>query len=100
MRGQFHFQDGYTYRMPVSIRNYPYSRDVRVFYDDCRVYSFDQRTDMEALAPMIPEEFEITAPIVNWQYANCRGVDFISNCSANEVSRPLHHASRRSETAC
>lgn len=79
MRGTFHFQEGYTYRMPVSIRNYPYNRDVRVYYDDCRAYSFDQKTDMEALAPLIPEEFEILAPVVNWQYVNCRSVDFMMN---------------------
>lgn len=77
MRGTFAFRDGYTYRMPVTLRNYPFDHDVRVFYDDCRMFSFDQKTDAEALAPLIPREFEITAPVVNWTYTNCRGVDFM-----------------------
>ena len=77
MKGTFRFQDGYTYRMPVTLRNYPFSRDVRVFYDDCRMFSFDQKTDIEALAPLIPEDFEITAPVISWGYINCRGVDFM-----------------------
>lgn len=79
MRGKFTFKDGYTYRMPVTLRNYPYNRDVRVFYSDCRAYFVDQKTDMEALAALIPDTFEILAPIVNWQYVNCRGVDFLAN---------------------
>lgn len=79
MRGTFSFKDGYTYRMPVTLRNYPFNRDVRVYYDDCRMFSFDQKTDMEALAPLIPEDFEILKPIVSWEYTNCRGVDFMMN---------------------
>lgn len=79
MRGSFQFRDGYAYRMPPTLRNYPFNRDVRVFYEDCRIVSANQRTDESALAPLIPEEFEILAPVVNWQYANCRGVDFMSN---------------------
>ena len=78
MKGTFKLQDGYTGRMPVSLRNYPYNKDVRVFYSDCRTLSVDQKTDMEALAPLIPEEFEILSPTVSWQYTNCRGVDFLA----------------------
>lgn len=65
--------------MPVTLRNYPYNKDVRVFYDDCRAYVVNQKTDYEALAPLIPKEFEILEPVVVWQYVNCRGVDFMMN---------------------
>ena len=77
MRGTFTFREGDTHRMPVTLRHYPFNRDVRVYYDDCRMFSFDQKTDMEALAPLIPADFEITAPLVSWSYVNCRGVDFM-----------------------
>lgn len=77
MRGQFRFKDGYTYRMPAVFRNYPFKRDVRVVYDDCRMICVEQRTEEEALAQYIPEDFEIAAPVVNWSYTNCRGVDFM-----------------------
>ena len=78
MKGTFRLQEGYTCRMPVSLRNYPFNKDVRVYYEDCRCICADQKTDFEALAPLIPEEYEILAPVINWQYANCRGVDFMT----------------------
>ena len=77
MKGSFKLKEGYTCRMPASLKNYPYDANVRVVYDDCRCISVDQRTDETELATLIPEEFEILSPIVNWQYCNCRGVDFM-----------------------
>lgn len=79
MRGQFRLKEGYTARMPVSLRNYPFNPDVRVHYSDCRVLSVNQKTDENKLAELIPEEFEILEPTVVWQYTNCRGVDFMMN---------------------
>jgi hypothetical protein len=79
MQGRFEFQEGFTYRMPVHFRGHPYQDNVRVVYHDCRAIMVEQKTDMAALAKYIPAEFEITAPVIQWSYYNCRGVDFMSN---------------------
>ncbi|MDO5563304.1 MAG: acetoacetate decarboxylase family protein [Synergistaceae bacterium] len=79
MRGKFNFRDGFTYRMPVHFRGWPFSRDTRVVYSDVLMMQTEQSTDMEALAQYVPSEFEILRPSVVWGYANCRGVDFMAN---------------------
>lgn len=79
MRGQFKFDDDYTYRMPVHFRGWPFDSNNRVVFTDVLVLMVDQLTDEQALAQYIPSEFELLAPKINWTYSNCRGVDFMSN---------------------
>ena len=79
MRGQFTVKEDMTYRMPVHFREMKYNADNRVVYQNVSTFTVEQRTDMEALAKIVPAEFEITAPILIWGYANCRDVDFMAH---------------------
>ena len=79
MRGQFKFNDKFTYRMPVHFIGYPFNNSNRVFYSDVFGIMMSMETEMEALAQFVPEDFEILEARVDYGYTNCRGVDFMSN---------------------
>lgn len=79
MRGKFEFKEDWTYRMPIHFTGHPFDRGNRVVYSDVLMLKTEQQTDMDVLAGFVPPEFEILRPSVIWSYANCRGVDFMSN---------------------
>lgn len=79
MRGKFEFKDGWTYRMPLHFIVRPFDHNNRVVFSDVLMLKVEQQTDMDVLAAFVPPEFEILRPSVIWSYANCRGVDFLSN---------------------
>ena len=79
MRGKFCFKDGFTYRMPVHFRGWPFDNGNRPVFSDVLMIQAEQQTGMEALAQYVPPEFEILRPSILWAYSNCRGVDFLSN---------------------
>lgn len=79
MRGQFTFDSGTYYEMPVHFRNRPYTRGYSVVYRDNLTLSVRQKTDMEALAHYIPDCFELLRGEIIWSYLNCHQVDFMRN---------------------
>ncbi len=79
MRGRCKFDDALTYRMPVHFVGYPYNPELRVLCKQVRMLSVEQQTDIEALAEIIPEQFEILQPCIQWSYCDLHEVDFLAN---------------------
>ncbi|MGI6783398.1 MAG: acetoacetate decarboxylase family protein [Aminivibrio sp.] len=77
MRGQFRFEEDHVYKMPVHFGGEPFF-PVRTVYGDMTAIAVSFETEMGELARIIPEDFEITDPAVNVQFANCRDVDWLS----------------------
>ena len=77
MKGQFKFEEDYVYKMPAHFGGEPFY-PVRTVYGDMTAISVSFETGAEDLARFIPEVFEITDPLVNVQYSNCRDVDWMS----------------------
>ncbi len=65
--------------MPVHFVGYEYNPNVHVVCSDAHILSVEQITDMDALAEIIPEEFEILQARVLWSYCDLHGVDFLGN---------------------
>lgn len=79
MKGRFEFKEGYSYHMPVHFRGMPAGKATDPLYGDVFVLSADLTTDLDALAPFVPQDFEILEPVVNVMYNNCRGVEWMSH---------------------
>ena len=79
MKGKFEFKEGYSYHMPVHFRGMPAGEVMNPLYGDVFVLSADLTTEMDALAQFVPKDFEILEPVVNVQYNDCRGVDWMSH---------------------
>ena len=57
----------------------PPARSRTRLYGDVFVLSADITTGMDALAEFVPKDFEILEPVVNVQYNDCRGVEWMSH---------------------
>ena len=79
MKGKFEFKEGYSYHMPVHFRGTPAGEVTNPLYGDVFVLSADITTGMDALAEFVPKDFEILEPVVNVQYNDCRGVEWMSH---------------------
>lgn len=79
MKGKFEFKEGHTYSMPVHFRGMPAGEAKDPLYSDLFVLSADITTEMDALAKFVHRDFEILEPVVNVQYVDCRGVEWMSN---------------------
>ena len=79
MKGKFEFKEGYSYHMPVHFREDPADKVIDPLYGDVFILSADITTEMDALAQFVPKDFEIPEPVVNVQYNDCRGVNWMSH---------------------
>ncbi|TDY55355.1 acetoacetate decarboxylase [Aminivibrio pyruvatiphilus] len=77
MRGKFVLRDDSVYKMPVHFGGDPFT-PVRTVYGDMTGITVMFETDPEALLSILPEDFELLAPMVNVQFANAREVDWMT----------------------
>lgn len=77
MRGKFRLEDDLVYKMPVHFGGDPFY-PVRTVYGDMTALAISFETQEEALLRIIPEDFDLTSPTVNVQFADCREVEWMS----------------------
>ena len=73
MKGKFRIEDDLVYKMPVHFSGEPFY-PVRTVYGDMTTISISFETDEDALLKIIPEDFDLTSPTVNIQFAECRAL--------------------------
>jgi len=77
MRGKFRLADDHIYKMPVHFGGDPFY-PVRTVYGDNTGIKVEYETNEDALLEILPEDFELTAPLVIVLYMNCREVDWMA----------------------
>lgn len=86
-------EDGLTHRMPAHIIWYDPTQGGLCPYDDVTSITVSYMTDREPLREMIPEEFEITEPLMAINYQKCNAVQWMggSQYSLVTVSTPVRY---------
>ncbi|MDD3574677.1 MAG: acetoacetate decarboxylase family protein [Methanospirillum sp.] len=86
-------EDGLTHRMPAHLIFYDPSQGGLYPYDDVTTLELWYKTDIEPLRKIIPEEFELLAPIITITYQKCNGVQWMggSEYSLVTVSTPVRY---------
>ncbi|HOR42596.1 MAG TPA: acetoacetate decarboxylase family protein [Atribacterota bacterium] len=77
MKGKFKFKDDFVYKMPVHFGGNPFY-PVRTVYHDMTSISIEYETDQNMLLEYIPEDFDLSAPVVKVQYNNSRDIDWMA----------------------
>ena len=93
MKGKFRLEDDLVYKMPVHFGGEPFY-PVRTVYGDMTTLSISFETREDALIKIIPEDFDLTSPTVNVQFADCRDVDWLSGGEYRliQASVPVRYA--------
>lgn len=86
-------EDGLTHRMPAHIIRYDPTQGGLCPYDDVTSISISYLTDMQPLRELIPEEFEVTEPLMAINYQKCNAVQWMggSQYSLVTVSSPVRY---------
>ncbi|HOJ96749.1 MAG TPA: acetoacetate decarboxylase family protein [Methanospirillum sp.] len=86
-------EDGLTHRMPAHIIKYDPTSLGKCPYDDVTLISIMYRTDMQPLRELIPEEFDISEPLIKIGYQKCNAVEWMggSEYSLITVSTPVRY---------
>jgi hypothetical protein len=89
----FHFNDDWSYRMPVHFFGAPGAGVSCLKYDDVTMLSIEYLTDEEQLAQYVPDAFEIREPLVSIGYQKCNGVQWMGGgeYSLIGVNVPARH---------
>ena len=70
-------EDGLTHRMPAHLIWYDPTKAGLCPYDDVTSIMIMYRTDPEPLRQLIPEEFEISEPVLGINYQKCNAVQWM-----------------------
>lgn len=79
-------EDGLTHRMPAHIQKWDPTVGGLCPYDDVTSIQISYRTDKEQLQSLIPEEFEITDPVMIIVYQKCNAIHWMGGSEYSLVT--------------
>ena len=64
--------------MPVHFNNGPFDGNFCSKYDSSFAIGIRQKSDIEAIAQFVPEQFEVIDDHIRWDYCDCHGIDYMA----------------------